>query len=140
MGPRRNLMGPNQPQMISTCRVLQTEDAWARLGLDKETCRARWNFLNENRDALEDRLGEVLGDPPDSPEKDCEERLYGGRFPEDWEVEMINGACRSGPEELRRAAGMIDDERLEELLFRFLAREHPDALTEEEDSLELHRG
>ncbi|MCH2161607.1 MAG: exodeoxyribonuclease I [Phycisphaerales bacterium] len=122
----------NQSPMIATCKVLQTDEAWERLGLDKETCRSRWNFVQDNHDALVDRLGEVLGEPPDAPEKDSEERLYGGRFPEDWEAKLIGEACRSGPEDLRRAAHSIDDERLEELLFRFLAREHPGDLTDEE--------
>ena len=121
----------NQSPMAVTCRVLQSDEAWERLGLDKEVCRDRWRFIQEHRNELGDRLGEVLGEPPDAPDQDVEERLYGG-FPADWEVSEVIQARDSGPDAIRHAEHRVQDDRLAELLFRFLAREHPDALTDAE--------
>lgn len=124
----------NQSPMVAPKGVLKTPESWERLQLEESVCTERAAFVAKHRNELADRLAEVLSEPPEKTDRDVEERLYGGGFPEDWEIDEITKARRAGPDALRRAAGVVEDERLAELLFRFLAREHPESLEPAEES------
>ena len=124
----------NQSPMVAPAAVLGTSESWERLGLDQEVVAQRAQQVFKHRSELAGRVGEVLAEPPDRTDRDVEERLYGGSFPEDWEVKEISRARRGGATALRNAIGSVNDERLAELLFRYMAIEHPSELDDAESA------
>ena len=124
----------NQFPMVAPVNVLHTDDQWGRLELDKGLCRERADFIEHNRDALSDRLGEVLGEYPESEDVDSEEALYGGGFINDGAWKVIAQAKSEGAVELKRLEHNESDPRVSELLFRFRARHFEDSLDERDQS------
>jgi exodeoxyribonuclease-1 len=81
---------------------------------------------------------EVFARPKEAP-PDVDEDLYGG-FVGNADRRRLDHLRGLSPAELARARSGFDDPRLEELLFRFRARNHPDSLNEEEaERWETHR-
>ncbi len=124
----------NQFPMVAPVSVLKSEESWERLMLDKDVCRERANFIEEHRDALSDRLGEVLGEYPEGEDVDAEEALYGGGFVNDDSWRAIAQAKSEGAESLKRLEHNENDPRVSELLFRFRARHHFETLDERDHS------
>lgn len=116
----------NSVPMVAPIEVLKDGDALSALHLDRETIDARLDFLQQHSATIKERLRLVLDDRPsdDSGEVDAEERLYEG-FPSDDDVPAMRSARRGGADALRRFQRETEDDRLEELAFRFLARNFP---------------
>ena len=119
----------NSVPMVAPVEVLQDGDALGELRLDRETIDARLTFVNDHAAKITERLRLILDDRPEEStgEVDAEERLYDG-FTHDDDVAAMRYARRGGPDDLRRLQRETEDDRLEEMAFRFLARNHPDAL------------
>jgi len=122
----------NKLPMVATPRVLDaTENGWSGLGLDPETVAHRVTFVRENHARIRERLRLVADDPPEAEDVDPEELLYGG-FPSRADSMAMRDAREGGPDAIRRLMRQTEDDRIEELAFRFLARTAPDQLDGEE--------
>ena len=122
----------NKLPMVTTPRVLDTTpEGWENISLDPALIESRMTFVRENHARIRERLRLVADEPPDASEIDPEEQLYSG-FPSDGDSRAMQSARKGGPEALRRFIRMVEDERLSQLAFRYLARVHPDSLEEDE--------
>ena len=100
----------------------------------------RWNFdldaamkHAERAKALPDLSNlwrKVYQRPAEAP-LDVDEDLYGG-FVGSNDRRLLNQLRRMGPEQLAKASATFDDARLEELLFRYRARNFPASLNQAE--------
>ena len=122
----------NKLPMVATPRVLDaTENGWSGLDLDPEVIERRMTFVRANHARIRERLRMVADEPPESEEVDPEELLYGG-FPSRADSAGMRDARTGGPDAIRRLMRQTEDDRLEELAFRFLARTAPESLDAEE--------
>lgn len=125
----------NKIPMVADPKVLRNDsESWASMGIDPAVLETRVAFVRENHARIVERVAMVADEPPVGDEVDAEEMLYGGRFVSDRDAEGMRAARRGGTEEIRRLMRSTSDERVEELAFRFLAREFPDRLDEEEQA------
>jgi exodeoxyribonuclease-1 len=82
---------------------------------------------------------EVFQRPQEAGTPDVDEDLYGG-FIGNGDRRRLNQLRALSPQQLAAARNSFDDPRLEELLFRYRARNFPDTLTEDErERWEAHR-
>ena len=123
----------NQSPMIAPVGVLKSTEQWTHLELDRVEIEARAETVRQHRRSLGETLAEVYGEMPEANDKDEEERLYGGGFPSDGDVLVLERTRNANtPEAWRRAVHQVQDARLSELAFRCFAREHVEALDDAE--------
>lgn len=116
----------NKLPAVAPIGVLRAEDQ-ARLGLDLPTALARLEQLRA-ASGLSERVCCAYA-PRDQPaQDDVDGALYGGFLPED-DRRSLNELADATVEELVHAP-VLSDERARALLFRQLARRHPETLDE----------
>ena len=81
---------------------------------------------DNNRDALTQRLADLYDEEPPEP-GDVDQALYGGFLGEDDE-RLCRDVHRADPKDWRDLEKSFTDPRLQELLFRLRARNHPELL------------
>jgi exodeoxyribonuclease-1 len=103
----------------------------ARIGLDTERCRRHLQLLHEAPD-LPEKLRQVFSTPrgADVP-VDADLALYRG-FPGDADKRLLREVRKTPPAELGVGKFVFKDARYSELLFRYRARNWPQALSTEE--------
>lgn len=106
-----------------------------RAGLDGERCRRHLALLRNYRagsgDLLEKTLRHVAQRGSFSGGDDPETQLYGAFIP-DTDRQILDALRELPAAELAHASAPFQDQRLEEILFRYRARNFPDTLTIEE--------
>ena len=118
----------------------------ARAGLDGERCRRHLAALRSYRasaaGALEAKLRHIATHRDFPQSGDPERQLYAGFIP-DGDRQLLDTLRRLAPEDLAEASAPFADPRLEELLFRYRARNYPQTLSEDErlrwDTLRFQR-
>ena len=124
------------PMVISSLKTLRPELA-QRWGIDMEQAMQHAAVAQGLPD-MSAIWAEVFQRPPEST-PDVDEDLYGG-FVGNGDRRRLNQLRALSPAELALARTGFDDGRLEELLFRYRARNFPDSLTEpERERWEAHR-
>ncbi|MDZ4143052.1 MAG: exodeoxyribonuclease I [Burkholderiales bacterium] len=125
------------PMVVGNLKVLGTANA-ARWNLDLDTALRHAAIARDLPD-MSATWSEVFKRPPEDAAPDVDEDLYGG---------FVGNADRRRLEQLRRLSGAelahartgFDDPRLEELLFRYRARNFAETLSPEEQARwEAHR-
>jgi exodeoxyribonuclease-1 len=122
--------------VVANLKTLSPELA-KRWGLDGDVLRAH---AAEAR-ALPDMSGiwPAVFERPAEPARDVDEDLYGG-FVDDHDRRRLNDLRTLSPEKLAQVRSSFDDSRLDELLFRYRARNFPASLSpEEQQRWEEHR-
>ena len=117
------------PMVVGRLKTLSPDMA-ARWGLDLETQLRH----AERAAALPDMSAiwpEVFARPAPAQRADIDEDLYGG-FPSGDDRRRLDRLRNLTPDQLASARASFDDPRLEELVFRYRARNFPSTLTEEE--------
>ena len=116
------------PMVVANLKTLPPELA-KRWGLDGDVLRAH---AAEAR-ALPDMSGiwPAVFERPAEPARDVDEDLYGG-FVGDHDRRRLNDLRTLSPEKLAQVRSSFDDSRLDELLFRYRARNFPASLAPEE--------
>lgn len=123
----------NKLPMVADPKVIRGDDAaWGAIGIDPAVLEDRVAFVQENHARIVERVVQVADDPPPGDDVDVEEMLYGGGFVSDSDTRAMRVAHRDGAHAVRKLMRETEDERIEELAFRFLAREHPETLSPEE--------
>lgn len=121
----------NRCPAVAPIGVLESADGWAKIGLDITTIEAHKKTLLQHPDFAE-RIRNIIEDKPayqQSP--DAESRLYDGFIdgPDKVRIESVRNAdARS----LADYHPEFSDDRLNDLLLRYKARNYPTALSEEE--------
>ena len=124
------------PMLVSNLKTLSPEMA-ARWGIDIEQGRIHAMAASNGPD-LSSLWAQVYQRPAQAP-LDVDEDLYGG-FVGSNDRRQLDNLRSMSPEKLAAARPSFEDERLEELLFRFRARNFPETLGEAEQfSWERHR-
>lgn len=119
----------NKSPMLAPLKTLNAEQA-ERWGLDVATCLARRDALWQAREALAAKVRAVF-EMPEPEERDAELSLYGGFLP-DADKPRLQKVRESDPWSLESLHGLFQDPRLDELLFRYRARNFPETLNSAE--------
>ena len=116
----------NRAPVIAPMNVLQKTDT-ERIQLDVEVAMRRHERLRQASD-LEPKLAKVFRLEDSEDTGDAEFALYSGGFIDRRHSARFDDVRAADPGELAKVS--FNDERLDELLFRFRARNHPDTLSE----------
>lgn len=120
----------NRCPAIATINTLDA-DSQKRLDLDLKTIHENISKLEQNRGII-DQIIEVWRSRPDfPPSTDVEDKLYDG-FMSEADKFKVKSVREASPEKLADFHPNFTDERLDELLFRYKAREFPESLSEDE--------
>lgn len=133
--PRFPLKGVqlNKCPVLAPATMLSTLSAerLQELELDGATLRANLAMLRK-APGLPERIAEAFGQPHEGDLTDPDEQLYAGGFISPADRSELNRVLQTPPELLVEETFRFKDERLQELLFRYRARNYPDSLTGEE--------
>lgn len=125
----------NKCPILVTAKMADPETA-ARLGISGDQCRAHLASLREfrSRDAkgFTDKLQSVYGGHKYDEISDPDRMLYSGGFFSDADKRLLDQVRESTPEELATTSFPFGDSRLQEMLFRYRARNYPESLNTEE--------
>ncbi len=120
----------NKCPVLAPLKVLREADI-QRLELDLPACHERADALREQRHVWSPKLDEVYREEGFIAVDDPEQQLYDG-FLGERDRRLCDRIREMAPAELARQQCHFDDVRLEELLFRYRARNFPEALSAEE--------
>lgn len=123
----------NKCPVLAPANMLTTLSAerLAELELNGETLRANLALLRKTP-GLAARIAEAFDQPHEGDLTDPDEQLYAGGFISPADRSELNRVLQTPPEGLVEETFNFKDERLQELLFRYRARNYPDSLTSEE--------
>lgn len=121
----------NQCPMLAPMAVLRGVDT-DRIGLDPQRCRRHAEALLEHLPALKIKLLDVYQPTPLGERQDVDAMLYSGGFFSSHDRKLMNRLRSCNPVQLASQSWPFEDRRLEEMLFRYRARNYPDSLTAEE--------
>ena len=121
---------------INRCPVVATtallDDSIAeRLQIDLSAARGFYQQL-VNASGLDSKLQEVFLQSEFPQRNDPDVMLYSGGFFSDADRDTMNQVRRCNPDELASQTFSFADNRLDEMLFRYRARNYPDSLNESE--------
>ena len=117
------------PMVIGNLKTLRPELA-ERWGIDMARAERHFESLRALPD-MSEVWAQVFTRPKTGEPADVDEDLYGG-FVGNGDRRRLEGLLRMPPEELAHARTGFDDPRLEELLFRYRARNYPETLSDAE--------
>lgn len=120
----------NKSPMIASVSLLDAA-AEQRLNIDRRLCEKHWQQIQTHIQVVIAKVSEVMHREFERPIPDPEFRLYDG---------FINNSDRTLCDQVRKTDGkklaestfLFADQRLQELLFRYRARNFPETLQEEE--------
>ncbi|MCP1314558.1 MULTISPECIES: exodeoxyribonuclease I [unclassified Halomonas] len=104
----------------------------ARLGIDVDQCRAHWKTLRDSAAQVAQKVAEVFGAGYEEGPQDPDLMLYSGNFFSPADRQQMQRVRETSPWDLVGARFAFQDPRLEEMLFRFRARNYPETLEGEE--------
>ena len=122
----------NRCPAIAPLATLRNEDA-NRLGIDLARADVHLKALQGTAGIVE-KVQEVFGRTEFGAEEDPDLMLYSGNFFSDGDKARMMALRSLPPDELRHAGGGFDDWRVDEMLFRYRARNYPDTLNDEEQA------
>lgn len=127
----------NKSPMIAPLKTLREEDI-QRLEIDMGLLRQHYDLLIGNphypTEQLIAKVQQVFADPPKSDTQDPELMLYSGGFLPQEDREKMQLVREEKPEHLAHLTLNFKDWRLDDLLFRYRARNYPELLTEEDSA------
>ena len=124
----------NKTPMLLTPAMLDANSA-ARLNIDRQACEQHWRRLVgltvHQRQDLQEKLYELYSDHGFPAKSDPEQMLYDGFF-DDYDRRLMAWVRGASPAELKCMPREFHDDRLDELLFRYRARNFPESLSADE--------
>jgi exodeoxyribonuclease I len=120
----------NRSPAIAPLSTLTGERA-SELGIDVERCLEHARLIRERTDLVR-RIRAVYADRPRHAHRDPDLQIYSGDFFPDEDREEFEQIRTMPPEELKTNPPRLFDPRGPEMLWRYIARNYPDSLTEEE--------
>ncbi|WP_152206414.1 exodeoxyribonuclease I [Marinobacter changyiensis] len=131
----------NKCPVLAPANMLKTlsPERLAALELDGETLRQNLALLRSAPE-LSSRIAQAFDHPHESNLTDPDEQLYAGGFISKKDREKLDWVLKQPVETLGEQEVTFADERLQELLFRYRARNYPDTLMmEEQERWEVFR-
>ncbi|MGD9020279.1 MAG: exodeoxyribonuclease I [Lysobacterales bacterium] len=120
----------NAVPMVAPAATLKGMDH-KRIGLDVERCYANADKLRAVLPSVRAKVMDVFKPLPAGAETDPDHMIYHGFFPDD-DRKLMARIRRTPPAQLATARWPFTDPRLEEMLFRYRARNYPDTLDADE--------
>lgn len=120
----------NKCPVVAPLGVLRAEDQ-TRLGVDLNTCIRHHQLLSDAFDVVE-KVQAVFSSPPQRGTIDPDQMLYSGGFFSEDDKARMQQIRSTAPEALGSLSLTFDDNRLDEMLFRYRARNFPHTLDAEE--------
>jgi exodeoxyribonuclease-1 len=120
----------NRSPAIAPVGTIDDERA-AALGIDISACSERAKVLR-NAPGIIQKIRSVYADPPRRSYEDPELQIYSGDFFPDEDRDEFEFIRTSGPDELKSYQPRLYDARGPELLWRYIARNFPETLSEDE--------
>ena len=131
----------NRCPVVVTSKLLD-ESVAERIQLDLPAARQHYQQLVKAQ-GLAEKLAEVFAERSFPERTDPDVMLYSGGFFGQNDKAVMAQVRSSSPDELREHRFVFEDVRLDEMLFRYRARNYPEALSEEEllrwDEFRYHR-
>ena len=121
----------NKCPAVAPLAVLDKNDGWKKIGLDKETIDKNLKILMKHPDFIERMRTENENRPEFPPSAEPEQAIYDG-FLNDKDRVKVAAVRNAEPEKLADFHPEFDDERLPELLLHFKGRNYPQTLSEAE--------
>lgn len=120
----------NKCPILVTAKIVDA-DAAKRLQIDREQCEKHWQTLL--RYDLREKVQQVMGKNHFAPRQDPERQLYDG-FVGDADRAVMAGVRAANAEQLRTTEYAFVDDRLNQMLWRYKARNFPASLSEKEQA------
>ncbi len=120
----------NRSPAIAPLSTLDSARA-AALGIDIDQCLEHAELIRSRSDLVQ-RLRNVFADRPARRHSDPDLQIYSGDFFPDEDREEFEIIRTMPPERLKHDPPRLYDQRAPEMLWRYVARNYPEALTEEE--------
>ncbi len=121
----------NKSPIICPIGVLKDVDL-DRINLDMETCRNHAQML-KNIPGLSDKITAIFERTfEDDPEQDVDLQLYSGAFLSSSDRRQLNSIIQMDEFTLSEQSFSFEDPRLDEMVFRYRARNYPQSLSSEE--------
>ncbi len=121
----------NQCPFIATTKILSEADNH-RLQLDFSQIEQNLQQINNNKQELYSKIKKIYENPDKRITHDVEQSLYTGGFLGWEDAKKVAKIPLTPPKKLAQQTIKFDDDRLSELLFRYLGRNHPNALSDED--------
>jgi exodeoxyribonuclease-1 len=118
----------NKVPMLAPLGTLKGADL-ERIGLDRERCLENARTLLASREALKPTLRKVYERPPPEGPGDPDGALYTGPFFSRKDKAGFARLRAAAPETLGRFDYPFDDSRIDEMIFRYRARNWPETLS-----------
>ncbi len=121
----------NRAPAVAPIGVLEREGGWERISLDEATIKKHRDILLSSPQFAENIRSLIEGRPEFAKEKDAEAQLYEGFVPDvdKLRIDKVRGASAN---ELADLHPEFTDERLNQLLLHYKARNYPQSLAEDE--------
>jgi len=120
----------NKCPIIAPAGMLTAVEA-ERLHINGDICRTHLQIIRANPE-LRQKLADVYNDNPFEPESDPDHMLYSGGFFGDADKAAMEHIRSCEPQALAELELAFQDPRLEEMFWRYKARNYPYTLTDEE--------
>ncbi|MFY0655603.1 exodeoxyribonuclease I [Neptunomonas phycophila] len=120
----------NKSPILAPAGMLNTEEA-ARFQINGDQCRAHLTMLRGFTD-LKSKLADIMTDDAMESDGDPDHMLYGSDFFKEADKQAMVQIREAHPEELADLSLAFQDPRLEEMLFRYRARNYPYTLSSDE--------
>lgn len=123
----------NKCPMIVNAAVVKNipEERLSAWKLDLEAMRGHLKWIRARPELIE-RLVEVYNENPPTPSNDPDLMIYSGGFFSDRDKQEMQRVRATDPSLLAEEEFRFEDVRLDEMLFRYRARNFPDTLAEDE--------
>ena len=121
----------NKSPVLATARLLEPASA-ERLGLDLSVCREHWKKIKGH--TLGPKLHDVFAPREFDNNREAEASLYGG-FLSAMDKQRCEQVRNTAASDLLESNVVFEDDRLNDLLLRYRARNYPETLTEEEETV-----
>lgn len=119
------------PALVDWAHLREAD--FARLGLEPETITQRARLLRAHAPALAEKIRRVFAQRAAFAPADADAALYDGFIPAS-DAALLARVRATAPEALQEAAFAFRDGRLDELLFRYRARNWPETLRFDEQN------
>jgi exodeoxyribonuclease-1 len=123
----------NKCPVIAPLNTLDGEAA-KRLQIDLVRCQQNRQALLANRKAIQSKIAKIFEPQQFEPQNDPDLMIYSGGFFSDGDKRTMQRIHETAPEEIAGQSWVFEDKRLDEMLFRFRARNYPETLNPEEQA------
>ncbi|GLS84727.1 exodeoxyribonuclease I [Paraferrimonas haliotis] len=122
----------NKCPIVAPANSLSDDNA-ERLGIDKPLARKNYQVLQQHKNEIREKIGQLFEDEREfEANQDPDLMLYSGGFFSDADKSKMSLIRNTEPRNLAALSLQFDDSRLQDMLFRYRARNFPEGLSHDE--------